>query len=147
MTREGAETAITGSALVVIGIYTFRRISEPDTATLRKGAVASQLAGVGKPIPLGQFAVGWGFTFLVVSLLAQASPKLGGTFAILVATGAVLGNGQSVLGDVSAKLGDGSASNPAYGGVPPASSTPGGTSPTIVRSGDHVFPVAPTMTH
>src|SRR3954469_1899482 len=101
MNQTQAESAVTASALVVGGLYVFRRLSETDvTVTAGKGLRIKQLAGIGTPPPTGPFVVGWGFTFLVIALLAQASPTLGGSFALLVATGAVLANGTNVSKDV-----------------------------------------------
>src|SRR4051794_10936253 len=153
MNSYTAEQAVTGSALVVGGIYIYRRLSEVDVQlTNAHGLRLKQLAGAGPVLPAGPFVVGWGFTFLVLSLVAQVNPNLGGNFAILVALGAVLGNGENVFGDINTQLGGSSAkagagdaslgalvADPAS--VPTSHKYPGAV---VVPQG---FTVAPTMTH
>lgn len=73
---------------------------EPSTV----GGAAGQLFGQG-PLPSTErFVVGWGFVFLVLSLTIDASPELAAAFAMLVATGAVLGNGVQVSKDLHTQL-------------------------------------------
>lgn len=103
MTSEGAERAITISALVVAGVYAYRRLNEP-ASTQTSGRLA-QLAGKGAPPPLGVFITAWGFTFLMLSVVASAAPGLGGSMAILVALGDILSNGQQIAKDVNTKIG------------------------------------------
>lgn len=126
MTKDQAETAIAGSALIVGGIYAYRKLVEgADVAATPKpkGGKATDLIGYGTPPPVGQFITGWGFVFLLLALVAQASPNLGGSFAILVATGDVLGNGLALTDDLQGRLKDkgtgGTGSPPAtINGVP-----------------------------
>lgn len=125
MTKDQAETAVAGSALIVGGIYAYRKLVEgADVATTPKpkGGKATDLIGYGTPPPVGQFITGWGFVFLLLALVAQASPNLGGSFAILVATGDVLGNGIALTDDLQGRLADkgtGTGSKPAtINGVP-----------------------------
>lgn len=149
MNRSQAETAVTGSALVVGGIYVYRRLSETDAqVSAAKGLRLKQLAGAGPVLPVGPFVVGWGFTFLVLALLAQVDPRLGGNLAILVATGSILTNGEQLFSNLQGQLGGGSS---AKGGV---ASTPRGATPpkTHAYPGAVVtvpqgFTVAPTTTH
>lgn len=96
MDQATAERWVTISALTVAGVYAYRRLIEPSgpPATLKK------LVGVGELPPLGAWATAWGFTFLVVSVIAEAAPGLGGAFAILIMTGDLLANGSSVFADV-----------------------------------------------
>jgi len=98
MDRSTAERWVTISALVVVAVYAYRRLTEATSSpvTLKK------LVGIGNPVPLGSFATAWGFTFLAVAIMAEASPGLGGGFAILIATGDLLTNASSVLADVTA---------------------------------------------
>lgn len=119
MTREQAETAVAGSALIVAGIYAYRKLVEPSVTPTNKtkGGRVAQALGYGPPPPIGRFITGWGFTFLIVALMAQASPNFGGSFAILVAVGDVIGNGVALADDVKAGLGEGKPVVEA-GGVP-----------------------------
>lgn len=150
MNQQQAETAVTGSALVVGAIYLFRRFSEVDVQlTNAHGLRLKQLAGVGPVLPAGTFIVGWGFTFLVLSLVAQIKPTIGGNFSILVALGSVLGNGEAVFSDLNDKLGAGRANagaavspSSAKQAVPATLQYPG--APVVVPQG---FTVAATTTH
>jgi hypothetical protein len=103
--------------LVVAGIYFYRKLIEaPSTSTALGSAkpkpaqpenvvaAAGQIVGVGPLASTGRFIVGFGFTFLVLSLLEGASPKLSGNLALLIALGAVLGNGLKVIGDLQGQL-------------------------------------------
>lgn len=119
MTKEQAQTAITASALVVGGIYAYRKLIEPAVgAAPSKGAVKDAV-GLGPVPPIGRFVTGWGVTFLVLSLVASVSPGLGGSMALLVATGDILGNGAALAGDIQRGLGNTDPAMPSTaGGVP-----------------------------
>lgn len=121
MTKEQAETAITASALIVGGIYGYRKLIEPAIGTQPSQGTVKDIAGLGQIPPIGRFVTGWGVTFLILSLLAQVSPGLGGSLAILVTTGDVLTNGQALAKDIQHGLGN-SGELPALpanaGGVP-----------------------------
>lgn len=102
MTRQGAERAVVVSALVVIGTYSYRLLTEGHSSS---GGGLPQLVGIGAPPNIGRFITGWGFAFFVIALIAEAAPSLGGSLAILVATSDVLGNAGQVATDVNTKLG------------------------------------------
>lgn len=110
MTEGQARDAINGAALVVAGVYFYRKLIEPQQTTKGKkqpssiSGAAGQLIGVGPLASTGRFIVGFGFVFLVLSLAEGASPALAGNFAILVALGAVLGNGVQVTKDLQTQL-------------------------------------------
>jgi hypothetical protein len=101
MSKGGAERAVVVSALVVAAVYAYRVITEGHSTA--PGGGAKQLAGVGQPPNLGRFITGWGFSFLVIAILASSAPSLGGSVAILVATGDVLANMGQVAADVNKK--------------------------------------------
>jgi hypothetical protein len=87
MNQQQAQTAVSVSAVLVAGMYAYRKLTEskPSSST-------------------GHFVIGYGFTFLTLSVLAQAAPALGGMFAVLVATGDVLVNGQALFKDLNGAL-------------------------------------------
>jgi hypothetical protein len=101
MSPDTAERWVTISAAVVAGLYAYRRLTEPSAppATLKK------LFGVGELPPVGAWATAWGFTFLVVSVMAEAAPGLGGAFAILIMVGDLMTNSGSVFADVGKQEG------------------------------------------
>lgn len=114
MTKTQSNEAIIISALLVAGIYGYRRATEGAKAKSEapkpkaKGASPKQLAQpfTGEEIaPLGRFITGWGFAYLVISVMGAASPGLGGWFAILLGTGSVLGNGLAITKDLNTALG------------------------------------------
>jgi hypothetical protein len=110
MTDSQAEQWVITSALVVAGVYGYRRLTEQPTAP---PVTLKELAGAGQLPPLGAWATAWGFTFLVVSIIATAAPELGAAFAILIATGDLMTNAQSILKDVGAQSGSKGAAAPA----------------------------------
>jgi hypothetical protein len=90
MTTDQAQSAVTLSAFVVAGIFAYRKLASGSTA-----ASVPQTS---------HFVVGFGFTYIILSLLAQAAPALGGMGAILVATGDLLVNGQAITGALQTTL-------------------------------------------
>lgn len=110
MNSSQAEQAVTVSALLVAGIYTYRRLAEGSGHPT--GGKVAQLLGSGSPPSVGTFITAWGAAFLVISMMAAASPPLGGTFALLVAAGDLLNNLQQVSADINGKLTAGKTSKP-----------------------------------
>lgn len=121
LTEGGARDAVNGAAIVLAGLYFYRKLLEPamnegakpaQPKTL-KGA-AGQIVGIGPLAPMGRFIVGFGFVFLTLSMLEGASPDLAGWFALLIAATAVLGNGVAVAEDLAGQL---NAGKPKKGGA------------------------------
>jgi len=124
LNSEQARDAVNGAALVVGGIYFYRKLIEPQlkgsaavSATGQPntvpvvlseprsiGGAAAQLLGKGPVASTGRFVVGFGFTFIVLSLMEGASPELAGYFALLIALGSILGNGQQIFADLGSQL-------------------------------------------
>lgn len=113
MTGEQARDAVNGAALVVAGLYFYRKLLEP-TVEASKGpkksqpknipGAALQVIGVGPLASTGRFVVGFGFTFIVLSLMEGASSDLAGYFAMLIALGSILGNGVAATEDIKYQL-------------------------------------------
>ncbi len=101
MTSDQAQTAVAGSAFVVAAVFAYRKLVEPATQSKTTPATA-------------HFVIGFGVTYIVLSLLAQAAPELGGMFAVLVATADLLNNGQALVKDLNGALG---AATTATGGT------------------------------
>lgn len=134
MDASEARAAVTGSAIITGGIYLYRKLVEPAvapgspaTATglpatptqlsswhapIRTGepqpvgvaTIPAQLLGKGPVAPVSRFVVGWGFTYIVLSLAVDAKPQFAGMMAYLVALGAALGNGVKVSADINQQL-------------------------------------------
>lgn len=112
MSPDGAQRAITTSAVIVGMVYAYRRLFEGSAQTgahIATGNSVKQLVGIGPPPPLGHWIVGYGFAFLLISWMAEVDPGLGGGFAILMAVGTLLTQGQQMLADVTKQLDAGSA--------------------------------------
>jgi hypothetical protein len=113
MNASQGETAVTTSALVVGGIYVYRKATEAAqgvTPTKRRHSAKSTaegLVGVGEVLPVGTWITGAGVTFVTLAIINSVNPSLGGSLAILVATGTFLGNGAAVIADVNRGLGKG----------------------------------------
>lgn len=110
MDQPKAESAIITSAVVVAGMYAYRKLTEPAVEKksmsgprTAKG-IASGVIGTGELLPVGPWVTGFGASFIVFSILASISPNIGGYGAILMATGSFLGNAQAVHGDLSHAL-------------------------------------------
>lgn len=105
MTEKGAEKAVVTSALIVAGIYAYRSLIEPNSPKPTGGSSrVQQLAGKGSPPTIGVFITAWGMTFLVISTIASAAPGLGGSLALLVATGDMIGNLGQLAADINKKV-------------------------------------------
>ena len=90
MSKSSAQSAVSVSAMVVAAIFAYRKLTETTSST---------------PAPsVGHFVLGFGFTYIVLSILAEGAPELGGMFAILVATGDLLANGKPLIADFNAGL-------------------------------------------
>ena len=117
MTRGQAEQAVVISALVVGGVWAWRKLIEPATSQAGKAAGSnSQLLKVigAEPTPANtaEFAVGFGFTYMTLSIGATIAPDVAGYLAVLVAVGDLLINGASVFADINQQLGAGGAETP-----------------------------------
>jgi hypothetical protein len=116
MTPTQGETAVTTSALVCSGLYVYRKATEKVTgapnpskdlgAPLKGGLKTSAegVLGIGEILPTGPWLTGMGLTFIALSVLTSINAGFGGSMAILVATGAVLGNGQAAIKDFQGGL-------------------------------------------
>lgn len=94
-TAEQANSMIKVSALVVGGVYLYRRLTEGSAEELKASTTVA---------PLGRFVVAWGVVFLSLSVLAGPSPTLAGSLALLVMLASLLANGVQVSKDVHAAL-------------------------------------------
>ena len=90
MTTDGAQSTVTGSALVVGGVYAYRKLVESS--------------GSAPAAPVSHFVIGFGFVFLTVSVIAQAAPSLGAMLAILIAVGDVVASGTDLASKLSGTL-------------------------------------------
>lgn len=115
MTAAQSRDAVNGAALVISGLYFYRKLIEPTIATAASTssnkkqpttipAAALQIVGVGPLASTGRFIVGFGVTFLVLSLAEGISSDLAGYFALLIALGAILGNGSQAAEDIKYQL-------------------------------------------
>lgn len=91
-----AESAIKVCALIVAGIYLYRRFTEGTAEELKASKTIT---------PLGRFVVGWGVVFFGLSALAGPFPGAAGDLAILLAIGSLLTNGIEISKDLNAGLG------------------------------------------
>lgn len=92
MTTQQAQSAVSLSAFVVAGVYAYRKLAEKGTS----GTVTAA--------PLSHFVLGYGFTFIGLSLFAQAAPDFGGMMAVLVAAADLLVNGNKIVSDLTTGL-------------------------------------------
>jgi hypothetical protein len=79
------------AALVVGGIYAYRRFTEGTAAELEQTHAVT---------PLPQFVISWGVVFFTLSLLAGPVPTLAGNMAILVMLASLLSNGTHIAADL-----------------------------------------------
>jgi hypothetical protein len=118
MTRGGAETAVLTSAVVVGGIWAFRKVVEPATVQSSRASNPSQavLKVIGaepRPANTAQFAVAFGFVYVTLSTVATFAPDVAGSMAILVAVGELITNGAAVFTDILDQVSETSAGEPA----------------------------------
>jgi hypothetical protein len=87
MNESQAQTAVSVSAVLVAGMYAYRKLTESKSSS-----------------STGHFVIGYAFTFLTLAVIAQAAPAVGGTLAVLVATGDLLTNGTALFKDLNGAL-------------------------------------------
>lgn len=126
-TVDQAQRMVRISALIVAGIYFYRRFTsaKPPASLLRqlpelspKGQQLQPLKPIPLPkgllrpgqqgdqvAPLGQFIVGWGFLYLTLSALAPSAPGFAGNTALLIIIGDLLVNGVKVSQALQKSLG------------------------------------------
>lgn len=93
MTSDNAHTAVALSAFWVALIFAYRKLTEASSTTPSKAVPNT-----------AHFIIGFGFVYVVLSTIAEFAPELGGMFAVLIATGDTLVNGQALFGDVTGAL-------------------------------------------
>jgi hypothetical protein len=118
-TTEQANSLIKTAAMVVAGLYLYRRFTEntaEESAALvgppgmlgpthgsvpTHPEVAVPASGV---TPLGRFVVGWGVVFVVLSVAAGPYPTLAGNMALLLMIASLIANGSAVSKDLGKGL-------------------------------------------
>jgi hypothetical protein len=132
---KSADPTILGSALLVGGIWIYRRLVEPAGATVASGFDAKTIAGLaGSPAAAAQFVPAFAFVYITLALIGMAEPDAARSFAVLVAVGDVLANGVAVFGDV------GKSATPTTAGA--SASTPSTTAATPAARVSHQVPSA-----
>jgi hypothetical protein len=97
-TETSANQMIKISALVIGGVYLYRRFTE---------GTAEELKASKKLTPLPRFIVGWGVVFVGLSVIAPATPTLAGNMALMVMIASLLANGTEISKDLQAGLKEG----------------------------------------
>lgn len=147
MSPEQSENAIALSALIVGGMFAYRKAVEPNAASFKKEypepsviADYKSVFGAAPPIEWAQWVKATGVLFIGVSILGSASPDIGGNLAILIATTAIIGQGLAVAHDLQ------SAPAPTRGktaGNPKQNETPAFNSPKQTETENPAFGPAP----
>lgn len=130
MNESQAQTAVSISALIVAGTYGYRRLVEPQKGTAP---------------PTAHFVIGFGFTYIVLAVIAEAAPPVGGMFAILIAVGDFLANGASLLSDLTGTLAGKTTPTKATATGPAAAGSSAATGIGTAAAGQSVsFPISPS---
>lgn len=110
MTGEQANSAIKVAAMVVGGVYLYRRFTEGSAAELKASETVT---------PLGRFLIAWSVVFFSLSVLAGPFPSGAGDLAVLIMLGTLLTNGVQISKDLNKGLGKGWQEN-----LPPGKPNP-----------------------
>jgi hypothetical protein len=150
---KSADPAIIGSALVVGGVWAYRKLVLPAGSTVTTGFSAASVAGLeAEPAAAAQFIPAFAFVYIVLALIGAAEPDAARSFAILVAVGDVLTNGTQIFSSVGAQAsgataaaaastGTAAANNPALGPDAPSPQTVGkAVDETVTGAGVYVTP-------
>jgi hypothetical protein len=84
MTRGTSEQTIVVSAMIVGGIWAYQQYQQG-----------------GQDIDFTKFATAWGAIFLLLALIAMASPELASALAILIVAGDLLNQGSGLLTSIT----------------------------------------------
>jgi hypothetical protein len=102
---KSADPAILASALVVGGIWGYRRLVEPAGQVASTGFSAKSVAGLaGAPAAAAEFIPAFAFVYITLALVGMAEPDAARSFALLVAIGDVLTNGAALFGDIGGQV-------------------------------------------
>lgn len=88
MTADSAKTAVTMSAVVVGGVYAYRKLATPNA----------------KASPTSHFVLGFMVVYVGLAMVAEVAPDVGGMFAWLIAVGDLLVNGTQITKDINTGL-------------------------------------------
>jgi hypothetical protein len=84
MSGRGGRTALVTSAMIVAGIRLW-----------------TQLRGKAQKKPFSEWAIGWGATFFLLSLMSEVAPTAAGSLSLVIAFSDFLVNGVSLTNDIS----------------------------------------------
>lgn len=102
LTPGRAQGWVLVAAIITGVVYAFRKVIEPATPSSSKTTGVKSLLGSGPAPPIEQWVVSYGTAFLILSVIAFASPETAGSLSILIVIGTLLANGQSVVKDINA---------------------------------------------
>lgn len=92
-----ANSTIRVAALIVAGVYLYRRFTESTAAEHKASETVT---------PLGRFVVAWSVVFFTLSVAAGPFPGAAGDLAILLVLGTLLTNGVQISKDLNKGLGE-----------------------------------------
>lgn len=124
MSPEKAQNTIKVAALVVGGVYLYRRFTE--------GSAVEN--GGHQVTPLGRWLVGWGVVFFSLSVISGYWPGLAGELAVLIMITTLITNGVQIAGDLHKGLGKAPAK-----GVTSSQTTHGHEASTETTPGKSIY--------
>ena len=95
-----ADATILTSAIVVGGVWLYRKLVEPIASIPGTGSLKGLVGLEAAPAATAQFLPAFAFIYITLGLLSTAAPDAARSFAVLVAVGDVLTNGSSVFTDM-----------------------------------------------
>ena len=94
MNNAGGRTALLTAALIVAGIRMWEQLRGKATT------------------PFSEWAIGWGATFFILSILSEAAPAAAGALALIIVAAEFVTKGASLTGDISSAVTNTESSTP-----------------------------------
>jgi hypothetical protein len=96
-----ADPAILGSAIVVGGVWLYRKLIEPVASVPATGSLKGLVGLEAAPAATAQFVPAFAFVYIVLAVVGMGAPSIARSAAITIALGDILSNGVAVSSDIS----------------------------------------------
>jgi hypothetical protein len=123
---KSADPAILGSAIVVGGVWLYRKLIEPVASVPATGSLKGLVGLEAAPAATAQFIPAFAFVYIVLAVLGMGAPSIARSAAITIALGDILSNGVAVSTDISGQTSS-TAGAAATGAGKTAAATPAKT--------------------